>query len=97
MRVNKIVVTHLRNVRTWVTRRHVIDWRMFSPDLSAAPPTEAVAVCVVSKADGTPLALPGDSRKARAAVVIVSPTGSTLYAAGDTLGMTVLLSELRQG
>lgn len=95
LRVEHLVVTRLSNVRTWVTQGGYIDWQTFSQDLANQPASEQLAVCVVSHADGTLLSFPGDSRKARSAVVIVSPTGSTMYEEGRTYEMIDSLVDLQ--
>lgn len=94
LRVARVVVTRLSNVRTWVTQGGYIDWQTFSRDLASQPSSEESAVCVVSHADGTLLSFPGDSRKAQSAVTIVSPTGSTMYEEGGTYDMIDSLVDL---
>lgn len=95
LRVEHVVVARLDSVRRWVTQVEEIDWRTFSTDLATGAPSERLAVCVVSPADGTLLSFPGDSHKARSAAIIVSPTGTTMYEEGGTEDMIDSLADLQ--
>jgi hypothetical protein len=96
LQVERVVVTPLNNVRSWVTQTSdQIDWQTFSQDLINYGPSEQLAVCVVSHADGTRLSFRGDSPKARSAVIVVSPTGVTMFEEGSTFAMIDSLADLR--
>lgn len=88
LRVEHLVFTRLRVVRRWVASTRHINWKTFSADLAHAPLREHVAVCVVAHANGTPITPPGDSHKFQSALIIVSPTGVTVFEAGDATSLT---------
>ncbi|HWU22313.1 MAG TPA: hypothetical protein VN088_12355 [Nocardioides sp.] len=90
--VDRAIAAPLSAVKAWILGDKRIDWQTFSSSLKDAPLNERVAICVFSKRDGRPFAMPPGTNTPppqQSVVEIVRSNGgeATLVVMGSLAGM----------